>query len=257
MRPRAAFVALALALGAPGARAQAGAGGVTAADLKREGDEAMDRRHYADAIAIYLRALERQPEPSVYYNVARAYEATGEYPEALRWLRRFAAEAPGALRERVPKLDELLTELRGRVTEVSVRVNVPGARVLVRDRLVGTSPVAAPLELTSGDDAAVEVIAAGYATYRRAVALPPGGSIALDVRLLPEVPRAAAPAGPRAEAPSSGRGLAGRWWFWAGAGAAVVAAGVLTYVALTTERAADAGDFGSPRGPVTTALARF
>jgi PEGA domain-containing protein len=161
----------------------------------------------------------------------------------------------------VPRLDELLTELRARLTEVTIRANVSNARVLVRDRVVGTTPFSAPVTLVAGP-AVVEILAPGYVTYRREYQLKPGGEVLVDVQLAPADASKPAAAPPVRERPPErgGPGITSRWWFWAGVGAVAVAAGVVTYAALSTERSADRGEFGGPgpiRAPLVTFLLRY
>ncbi len=254
MRPAFAL-ALALALAAPAASAQEriNADPARGAELKREGDQAMDARRYADAAAAYRSSVEAYPEPSVYYNLGRAYQAMGEYPEALWWVHRFDREAPPALKARVPKLAELVSELRARVTEVTIRANVSEARVLVRDRLVGTTPIAGPITLGSGP-APFEIIAPGYLTYRREHQLKAGGEVVVDIQLAPS--EAGRPSLLVIHEKERDGGLASRWWFWTGIGAVAVVAGVVTYVVLTTEKSPARGDFAGT-GPVGAPLVSF
>lgn len=252
---RASALALAFVLVCPVASAQdrLSADPAKSAELKRQGDQAMDARHYADAAVAYRGAVEAYPDPSVYYNLGRAYQAMGEYPDALFWVRRFEHEAPPALKARVPRLAELTAELRSRVTEVTIRANVNEARVLVRDRLVGTTPFGGPVTLGAGP-APFEIIAPGYLSYRREHQLRAGGEVIVDIQLAPS--EAGRPSVVIVREKERDGGLASRWWFWAGVGAAAVAAGVITYVALTTERGADRGSFGGS-GPVAAPLVTF
>jgi Tetratricopeptide repeat/PEGA domain len=254
MRRRAPLaLALALIFAPALAEAQAPDARARSTELKRQGDQAMDAHRFADAAATYERALEAYPEPSLYYNLGRAYQELERYAEALTWMRRFEHEAPEPLKARVRKLSELIADLRARVAEVSVRVNVDGARVSVRDRPVGVTPLPGPLALEAGQ-AAVDVSADGYQPHRGAYDLAAGSSLVVDIQLTrvgaPMRPYAPPPPPPKAE------GAPTRWWLWAGVGVAVVAAGVVTYVALTTERSPDRGDFGGT-GRYTTPLLRF
>ncbi|HEU4405873.1 MAG TPA: tetratricopeptide repeat protein [Polyangiaceae bacterium] len=248
-------LALAVVLAGPAAAAQERlhADAAKGAELKHQGDQAMDARHYADAVVAYRGAIEAYPDPSVYYNLGRAYQAIGEYPDALFWLRRFEREAPPGLKARVPKLGELLAELRSRVTEVTIRANVSDARVLVRDRLVGTTPFGGPVTLGAGP-APFEIIAPGYLSYRREHQLKAGGDMVVDIQLAPS--EAGRPSIVFVREREREGGLATRWWFWAGVGTAAVVAGVVTYVALTTERSPDRGNFDGP-GQVGAPLVTF
>jgi hypothetical protein len=143
----------------------------------------MDDHHYDEAIAAYARSYELFPDPAVLYNKGRAHEARAEYPEALDTLAKFDKDAPPELKARVPKLAELLGGLRARVAVLTVRCNVEGARVLLRDRLVGTTPLV-ERKLAAEKGAVVEVTAEGYFPYRTTLDLPGGAAATtLDVEL--------------------------------------------------------------------------
>jgi hypothetical protein len=168
--------------GAQDRRPPSAASRTRAADLKRQGDAAMDALRYAEALSAYQEAYALSREPALLYNKGRALQALDRYPEALAELERFSKEAPTELRARVPRLDELIAEVRGRVATVSIVCEVSGARVLVRDKHVGMTPLGGPLKLTSGD-AVVEVSAEGYEPFRRRLKLPGGGSLQIVAQL--------------------------------------------------------------------------
>jgi hypothetical protein len=284
---------LALAQGTPPAAPSA----TRAAELKKQGDDAMESLRYADALGAYAQAYALTKDPALLYNQGRAQQALGNYPDALSALERFAELASPELKARVPKLDELIAEVRKHVARLAIRCETRGARVLVRDRVMGTTPLGAPLDLDSGI-AAIEVIAEGYEPYKRTVDLAGGTQTVIDVQLaarkltaLLRVESTAASAfvsidgTPIGNAPveqvvtpgthqvsvhrdgyedtaSSVVVLSGehkaitlepqknapvftKWWFWTGVGV-VVAGGVATAIALTTDKSASKGDNFSP-----------
>jgi hypothetical protein len=153
-----------------------------AADLKKRGDELLDTKHYAEALAAYDEAYAITPMPALLYNRGRALQFLGRFPEALEAIERFATEAPPELRERVAGLPRLLEELRARVGELAVTSKVAGARVLVNDKQIGVTPLA-PVRVASGH-LAIEVFAEGYFPMRRELDLPGNGSRAVDFPLL-------------------------------------------------------------------------
>ncbi|HEY4119632.1 MAG TPA: PEGA domain-containing protein [Byssovorax sp.] len=131
----------------------------------------MDSLRYGDALAAYGQAYSISKDPALLYNQGRANQALGDFPAALESLARFESEAPAGLKARVPKLDELLADVRAHVVTLSITCNVAGARVLVRERVMGSTPLAAPLKVNAGR-AFIEVDAEGYAPYRREVDVP-------------------------------------------------------------------------------------
>jgi hypothetical protein len=177
------LLAMACAAGSAHAGESAPAAAQRAAELKKKGDVAMDSLRYEDAIAAYTEALSINPDPALLYNRGRVYQARSEYPEALADVERFDREASADLRSRVPKLAELLAELRGKVATLSISCNVSDARVLVRDRPVGVTPIAQHLKVNAGPGV-LEVIKDGYLPFRQEMNLPGGTEIVTNVVLV-------------------------------------------------------------------------
>jgi hypothetical protein len=154
-----------------------------AAQLKAQGDAAMETLHYADALGAYAQAYALSHDPALLYNQGRAQQALGNFPDALTNLERFASEASPDLKARVPKLDDLIADVSRHVAKLAIKCDIRGARILVRDRVVGTTPLAEPLVLDSGF-AALEVDAEGYEPYRRQIDLTGGAQTVIEVPLV-------------------------------------------------------------------------
>src|SRR4051812_36132539 len=112
-----------------------------AAEIKKRGDEAMDGGRPADALVAYSEAYNLTKDPALLYNKGRALMALTDYPQALKELEAFDATAPTDLKQRVPGLAKMISDLRLRVTTVSIACDVTGARVRMRDRTIGTCPM--------------------------------------------------------------------------------------------------------------------
>jgi hypothetical protein len=153
-----------------------------AAARKQAGDEAMEALRFADALAAYGDAYTLKPDPALLYNMGRALQALNRFPEALDKLEAFEAQASDELKGRVPGLAKRITELRERVSTLTVQTDVPGARILVRDSVVGKAPLPAPIRLTAGR-ATVEVEAEGYFPSKQTVELPGGGALTVQAKL--------------------------------------------------------------------------
>ncbi len=154
-----------------------------ATQLKQRGDSAIDSMRYGEAVEAYASAYAITKDPALLYNRGRALQALGDFPGALEALESFSAAASPELKARVPRLAELVAEVRSRVATVTLACNVEGARIVVRDRIVGTTPVTGPLRFNAGA-AAIEVTAEGYLPYTKNLDLPGGGTLSLDVTLL-------------------------------------------------------------------------
>ena len=156
-----------------------------AAALKQAGNDALGALKPTEALDAYRKAYALFPDPALHYNMAHAMEALGDYPAALGEYEEFARVATPELRARVPRLTELIAEVRAHVTRVTIRSNVPGARVLVRDVAVGTTgPDGAFERAFPAGPASFEVAADGYAPHRQQVAFERGGAVMFDVTLV-------------------------------------------------------------------------
>jgi hypothetical protein len=187
-RPTSHAVLFCLALAAPAtAFAQTPApatGAESAAAIKARGDQAMESLRYSEALSLYTEAYGISKDPALLYNEGRAHQALGNFPEALASFERFAAEASPELRAKVPKLDDLIADVKRHVASIVVRCRTQGARVLVRERVVGMTPLDKPLDVDSGH-ATIEVDVEGYEPFRRDVDLEGGTQTVLDADLVP------------------------------------------------------------------------
>ncbi len=154
-----------------------------AAKLKREGDALMDQDKYADALAVYARSYEMSGDPALLYNQARALEAMGEYPEALDKLEQFEKDASPSLRAKVPGLRDLMADVRGRIATLVVNTNASGARLLVREKALGTIQNQMRLRVRAGP-ATIEVVADGYAPFKKDVDLVAGKENTVEAILI-------------------------------------------------------------------------
>lgn len=153
-----------------------------ATSLKAIGDRAMDEARPADALAAYEKSYAQKPDPALLYNQARAHLALTNHPEALRFLERFQAEAPPSLQAKLPGLEKLVHEVRGKVHRLSLVVNVPGAQIRLRDATLGTAPLAGPVAVNAGE-ALLEVRASRYETEQRKLTLAGNAESSIDVKL--------------------------------------------------------------------------
>lgn len=177
-RASSSAIAIVLALTvASSAFAQTGAG---AAAAKARGDAAMDSARPADALRAYNEAYALDPQPALLYNRGRAHMALEQFPEALKQLLQFRAEAPPDLRAKVPGLEGTIESVRKRIARVRIACSVAGAEVRVRGVVVGKTPLREPVEVNAGATE-LEVIADGYFIYRSTPVLP--GEVVTDVQV--------------------------------------------------------------------------
>jgi hypothetical protein len=144
-----------------------------ASAAKARGDDALVGGRPAEALAAYKEAYALKKDPAVLYNIGRANQALGDYPEALDRLEEFAATAPAAMLARVPGLPTLLTDVRSHVATIAVAVDVPDATVKVGTRVVGKTPLAKPIRTSTGQYQ-VTIEKEGYFPYSKSHTFAPG-----------------------------------------------------------------------------------
>lgn len=142
----------------------------------------MEALRYTDALAAYGDAYAITKDAALLYNMGRALQALNRFPEALEKLTAFEAAASPELKARVPRLPGLIAEIKARVATLTVRTNVEGARILVRDTAIGKSPLAGPVKLVAGP-AELEIEAEGYYPGKKKVELPGGGELTVVLDL--------------------------------------------------------------------------
>ncbi len=223
-----------------------------AAELKTRGDVAMESGLFSEALGEYRASYDLSPQPALLYNMGSAEQRLGQNSEALRHLEQFARIAPLELKMKVPHLDALLEEVRSHVAMLTVRTNVPNARVSLRGKYLGASPMKSAVP-TSAGSASIEIAADGYVTYNRDVTLEEGRTTVVDVSLLEKgasvYSDAKGPIPTRTEAPATSGPITTKWWFWTGVGVVVVG-GVVITAALLTEKSAPHGNLGQATAPL-------
>jgi hypothetical protein len=106
-------------------------------ELKKRGNQAMMELNYAEALDSYTKAIAIAPDDAaLYYNLGRAHQAREDYPAALDALSAFVRKASPEVRAKVPKLEQLLSDVRSRVAtvEVACTADVADATISVGDR---------------------------------------------------------------------------------------------------------------------------
>ena len=167
---------------APGASAEpAPDPAIRAAELKAQGDQAMQALHYEDALQAYDQAYALEPSPALNYNRGRALQGLGRFPEALDQLEAFDRAAPPEIKAKVPQLGQLLADVRSRVSTLAVSCNVAGARVHWKGVQIGVTPLAAT-RLTAGTGT-LEVLADGYLPFEKHLELAGTQARAVTVEL--------------------------------------------------------------------------
>ena len=158
--------------------------------LKKRGNQAMLDLNYAEALHAYTAAIALAPEDaSLYYNLGRAHQAREDYPAALDALDTFQQKAAPEMRARVPKLAQLVEDVRSRVGTLSIActANVNDGTLSIGDRktLKGctTTPVSVRISVPARQAVVVVKFAAESYQAQSARVTVEGGGPVVGVKL--------------------------------------------------------------------------
>jgi hypothetical protein len=156
----------------------------TPSELKTSADAAFDGRNFAQALKLYETLLAQGGDARMHYNIAQTLTALERYPEALVSYQAFLAEVPaGTLNAaQQERFFALLDELKMKIARLDIRCKVPGARVLLRDRAIGVTPLSGPVSVNAGP-AKIEVIAEGWKPFSTEADLAGGSTQTLEIPL--------------------------------------------------------------------------
>jgi tetratricopeptide (TPR) repeat protein len=193
---------------------------------------------FVDAAHEFEEAYRLSAKAPLLYNVGKSYDGASDFARALDAYKRFL-DAAGPDNPDVDFSAQRVERLQKLVGRVTLAGAVPGSAVALDGQPLGKTPLPGALVLNPGRHA-LELSHDGYARFRTSVDVPVGGDTTVTARQLEDVKvvRVGAPAA--AEKP-----LYKRWWLWTAVGGAVVVAGVITAVVLTS---------GSDNGPPTAQL---
>jgi hypothetical protein len=150
---------------------------------KRQGDEAMVALRYEEALAHYRRAYDASKNPALLYNMGRAFEGLSDFPKALDALEEFAEKATPELKARVPKLDDLMTDVRKRVATIILSSPVSGAEIRLGNKVVGTTKTGQTVFRVNAGAQTLTVTHKDYFPFERPVTLAAAKIETVDVVL--------------------------------------------------------------------------
>jgi tetratricopeptide (TPR) repeat protein len=135
-----------------------------AIQLKKTGDVSIENGRFDEALSAYTKALAIEPTAALHFNRGRALQALGRNAEALEEFDRFLSESTPELRAAVPELSAMVRLVRGQISEVVVRCDVPGALLHFGPKVLPL-PLQAPLRFDPGT-VNFEVTATGYESWQ-------------------------------------------------------------------------------------------
>lgn len=165
--------------------------------VEEPADERLAREHFQQglrlvaeeawepALAEFEESMRLVPSASASLDRALCLQRLRRYGEALRafqaHLARYGGEASAEVRRGIAAAVE---EIRSLTTEIPVEVDRDGARVVVDGEVAGTSPLAEPLVLQSGEHE-IEVELEGFLRETRTVMVVHGRTEPVRIRLRP------------------------------------------------------------------------
>jgi hypothetical protein len=162
----------------------------SAADKKTEARERFSRGltlfndgDNAGALAEFERAEKLLPNPIVLYNIGLVQAAMGRAADAVKTLDRVLAH-PSLSADRLARARKARDEAAARIARLDITTNVDGAQIEVDNIPVGTTPLHAPVTVTSGTRL-LAVVAPGYAPQRREITVAGNTRTRLEFKLQP------------------------------------------------------------------------
>jgi hypothetical protein len=134
------------------------------------------------ALAEFRRAHELTAHPLVLYNIALVHAAAGRPVQAVEALDELLANPGGLDAARVEKAKQTRAEQAARIGLIEVKANVDGAAIEVDAVEVAKTPLAKPLQVSSGSHI-VGVVAPGYIPVRREVVVAGGQTVPAEFEL--------------------------------------------------------------------------
>jgi hypothetical protein len=162
---------------------------------------------YDQALTEFKEAYRLMPDVTFLYNIAQCHRKLGHIDEALTFYKTYRRRAPNA-----PNREEInrrITELEAEQQARKEQEGRQGGAVAATKPPAESRTTPAPVAAASASPQPLPTTAAAPAL---AGSPAPGGSIDLTT-----------PATNTSSSPASGSSILGRWWFWTGIGAVVVA----------------------------------
>jgi tetratricopeptide (TPR) repeat protein len=149
-----------------------------------------------EALALFEQAWQRSQSPRARAQVALAEQALGRWVDAEAHLSEaLAAQRDPWIRRNRAALEGALRVIQQRLGSLEVRGGVPGARVELNGRPVGTLPLPELVRVVAGS-VTLRVSAEGYYPVTREVVVAAGGTVRESVEMQREPPRTTATVAP-------------------------------------------------------------
>jgi tetratricopeptide (TPR) repeat protein len=189
------------------------------------GEAYYEHGRFVDAAREFEEAYRLAGKAPLLYNVGKSYDGANDFARALDAYQRFLAAAPpdNPDRDFSAKRVELLGTLVGKVT---IDGAIAGSSVTLDGRDAGTTPLSAPLIVNPGRHQ-LGLAHEGYATWKSAVDVGVGGNTTIAAKQMDLVKLVLVNR-------DKDTPVYKKWWLWTAVGGAIVVAGVITAVVVTS-----------------------
>ena len=153
-------------------------------DAKRhfqQGAALYNDQNFNAALAEFLAAYKARPAAAVLYNIGLTQKSLFRYNDSMESLQRYLIEEPKLSPERRGEVQQLISEMRALLAEVTLNVQPGGAAIAVDGRTIGTSPMKAYL-LAAGSHI-IDVNLEGFRPGRKEVMITAGVPLTVNVAL--------------------------------------------------------------------------
>ncbi|MFH1436421.1 MAG: PEGA domain-containing protein [Pseudomonadota bacterium] len=138
---------------------------------------------YSLALEAFKESYDMRPHWQIHFNIGLCYKDLGFFVKAKREFESYLSKGKSRISKKMKvKIAEVLEEIASVIEELTVRVNVTGAEIIVDGYAAGFSPLASGVELGRGEHV-LEVVRDGYERYRTTFFMEPGEAKTIDVFL--------------------------------------------------------------------------
>jgi hypothetical protein len=170
----------------PGAQHGAAPGPAAVEEAKRhfqQGVALYNDGDFSGALAEFEGAYRSHPTPGVLYNIGLTLKSLRRYSESIAKLEQYLQQEQKLTSERRSEVQQLITEMRALLADVTIYIVPDGASVLLDGRTIGTSPLR-PVGIPAGNHV-IEVTADGFQPARKEVIVTAGVPMAIELKLAP------------------------------------------------------------------------
>jgi hypothetical protein len=192
--------------------------------------------HYRDgdpnaALTEFKRAYATAPNFRLLYNLGQVSQDVRDYPAARDYYERYLAEGGDQIDPaRRQEVEASLLKIKNRIGTLEISSNIKGAELFVDDVSVGTTPLAAPVEVSAGQRR-ISASAPGKMTITRIVDVVGDETERVALEFPASAELAVKPIVPHQTVqPSSGGVSSTVVWLGIGTGVLALSAGVMAYL---------------------------